>query len=75
MHRAVALIAIVLVTGAGACLFDAGERPGEDLCFAVAVTPVAVLGFILTLAGAPQPPVALASPLFRPDFPAPPPRA
>jgi hypothetical protein len=76
MHQAIALIAAVLLIGAGACLFDAGEQPGEDLCFAlVAVTAVPVLGFVLMLAGEIQPASVLAFPLFRPDLAAPPPRA
>jgi hypothetical protein len=76
MHQATALLAIMLILGAGACFFDAGEHPGEDLCFAlVALTAVPVLAFVLPLAGAPVPAVAVVSPLVRPDIPAPPPRA
>jgi hypothetical protein len=76
MHQATALLAIMLIVGAGACLFDAGEQPGEDLCVAlVALTAVPALAFVPALAGAPTPAVAVASPLVRPDVPAPPPRA
>lgn len=76
MHQATALLAAVLLIAAGACLLEAGEHPGEDLCLAhVAVTAVSMSGFLLELTGMPPPAAALASPLFRPDFPAPPPRA
>jgi hypothetical protein len=76
LRQAVALLAVVLLIGAGACLFDAGEPPGEDLCFAlVAVSAVPVLAFMLTLAGQIGPAPVLAFPLVSPDLAAPPPRA
>jgi hypothetical protein len=76
MYQATALLAIMLILGAGACLLDAGEQPGEDLCFAfVALTAVPALTFVPALGGAPTPAVAVAVPLVRPDIPAPPPRA
>jgi hypothetical protein len=75
MHQAIALLAAVLLIAAGACLLDAGEHPGKDLCLAhVAVTAVSMPGSLLALAGVPAPAAALASPLPRPDFPSPPPR-
>ena len=76
MRQATALIGVVLLVGAGACLFDAGEQSGEDVCFAlVAVAGVPVLPFVLTLAGEIPPASGLAFPHVRPDSAAPPPRA
>jgi hypothetical protein len=76
MHQATGLVAIMLILGAGACLFDAGEHPAEDLCSAlVALAAVRAMAFVPPLAGTPMPAVAVAVPLVRPDVPAPPPRA
>ncbi len=61
MYQTIALLAIVLLIGAGACLFDAGEHPGEDLCLAlVAVTAGPVLAFLTAPAGKLEPASVLA---------------
>ena len=75
MRQFVAMLAIGLVLGMGACLFDVGDQPGEDLCLALlAVQCVPTLGVPLMLVGgiatAPSPPYSL----FHLDFPVPPPR-
>jgi hypothetical protein len=76
MHQATGLVAIMLILGAGACLFDAGDDPGEDLCSAlVALVAAPAMAFVPPMSGTPMPVVAVAVPLVRPDVPAPPPRA
>ena len=76
MRQFVAMLAIGLVLGVGACLFDVGDQPGEDLCLAL----VAVMGLptlrtpLMLVGGISTKPSPIYS-LFRPDFPAPPPRA
>jgi hypothetical protein len=76
MRHLVAVLAIGLLLGAGACLLDVGDQAGEDLCLIfVAVTCLPTLGIPLMLLGEIPTTPTPVYPLFRPEFPAPPPRA
>lgn len=73
--RVAALLAIAVVVAAGACLFDGGDRVGEDLCLVLLTTsPGLLLGFPLALAGPLRPvPVRRYAGGSR-DLPVPPPK-
>jgi hypothetical protein len=76
MRQLVAMLAIGLVLGAGGCLFDVGNQPGEDLCLAlVAVMGLPTLGIPLMLVGGIATTPSPVYSLLGLDFPAPPPRA
>jgi hypothetical protein len=76
MKRVTAVLAIAVVLGLGACLFDGSDAAGDDICLTlVAITHGPVFKCPLGLAGILSPVPAGASPLFRLDSPAPPPKA
>jgi hypothetical protein len=76
MTRLIALLGVALVLVLGTCLLDGAESPGEDLCLVVAAgMRVPELGAPRGLAGILAPESCAATPLFRLDLPAPPPKA
>ena len=75
LSRAVALVTIAVIAGAGVCLFDGGEPASADLCLAFLAASVApILGFPLALASQIQPASRTRYALCPPDLSPPPPR-
>ena len=75
-RRLIALAAMVLIAGAGLCLFDGDQSAGGDLClFLVATTMGLLLAFPLAPTGHLLPAVAKSYRRYPPDLPAPPPKA
>jgi len=76
MNRVTAVLAIAVLLWLGACLFDGSDAAGDDICLTlVAITHEPAFECPLGLAGILSPVSAGASPLFRLDLLAPPPRA
>ena len=75
LGRVVTLAAIALIVAAGLCLFDSDHGSGGDLCVPFSVTNGLFILIFLMLAGRVSPTFALAYSRYRPDLPAPPPKA
>jgi hypothetical protein len=67
-------VAIAVIAGAGLCPYDADDTATGDLCSSAFATTGGLLFAVpLVLSGRFLPAVALASHLYHPDLPTPPP--
>jgi len=76
LSKLFALGAVVLVLGAGLCLFDDGGRPSHNLCtLSLAAAAGAPIALSLVVVGRPTPGLIETYRPFLADLPSPPPRA
>jgi hypothetical protein len=75
LPRLIALAAIVLIVGAGLCLFDGDQSAGGDLCLLLVVTTGLLPAFPLAPTGHLLPALVKSYRRYSPDLPAPPPKA
>lgn len=76
LPRLIAVAAMVLIAGAGLCLFDGDQSAGGDLClFLVATTMSLLPAFPLAPTGHPLPAPVKSYRWYPPDLPAPPPKS
>jgi len=76
LPRLIALAAMVLIAGAGLCLFDGDQSVGGDLCLFLVGTTMGLLpAFPLALTGHLLPALVKSYRRYPSDLPAPPPKA
>jgi len=76
LSKLLALGAVILVLGAGLCLFDDGGRPSHDLCaLSLATAAGAPMALSLVVVGRPTPGLIETYRPLLADLPSPPPKA